>query len=592
MLHLFERPPQLRDWECGNVFAVPDISEALTTPISLELVRTWKEYAEENPPSTRIKRLGWDIRRICGDDDGIFIFVDLMAAWGGYETEAELDAMWDGFDRPRSYDDALIVEQLADLHSRDELRHLASTNPSLLPELEKLAARFDAISGEEFEEARKRTPVFTISKEKCECIRTYHQWDKAGKRYSKNLDRVMARSERVDRLDFTPLEQRFIDALWSRTQGAEKEYEIAREKYEETIRRQPEGAMQKSNVVQFPSPIAPPPGSVSMATPGSQTVSAPTIRSAADLRTKTFAPVRYLVPGYLAEGCTILAGRPKVGKSWFMLDVGLAVAGGGTVFGRKAEQGDVLYLGLEDNERRLRSRITKILGMFAEWPSRFHYATEWHRADQGGVHYVEEWIKGVPAPRLIVVDVLAKFRSPAGPKTAAYDADYAAIAGLQTLASRYNVAVVIVHHLRKSGSESGDPFEKISGTLGLSGAADSILILDKDANGCTLYGRGRDVEEIERAVTFDKESCRWQLLGEASEVRKSDERRAVIDALRTAGKPLSRTDLMAATGMTANNLDQLVFKMVQADEIERAGRGVYRLPGGEPMTPPPLPPPY
>src|SRR3712207_4780338 len=87
------------------------------------------------------------------------------------------------------------------------------------------------------------------------------------------------------------------------------------------------------------------------------------VRSAADLQRQTFPPIRYVVPGYIAEGLTLLAGRPKLGKSWFMLDVGLAVAAGRTCLGATAcEQGDVLYLALEDNERRLQSRIEKLLG--------------------------------------------------------------------------------------------------------------------------------------------------------------------------------------------------------------------------------------
>src|SRR5215210_415680 len=88
---------------------------------------------------------------------------------------------------------------------------------------------------------------------------------------------------------------------------------------------------------------------------------APTISSAADLRRKEFDPIRYVVPGFIAEGCTLLAGRPKLGKSWLMLDVGLAVAAGRICLGdTRCEQGDVLYLALEDNERRLQRRIDRV----------------------------------------------------------------------------------------------------------------------------------------------------------------------------------------------------------------------------------------
>jgi AAA domain-containing protein len=81
---------------------------------------------------------------------------------------------------------------------------------------------------------------------------------------------------------------------------------------------------------------------------------APAIRTAAELQRKVFPPIKWIVPGYLAEGCTLLAGRPKLGKSWLALDIGLAVAAGRYVLGEiLCEAGDVLCLALEDNERRL-----------------------------------------------------------------------------------------------------------------------------------------------------------------------------------------------------------------------------------------------
>jgi hypothetical protein len=120
--------------------------------------------------------------------------------------------------------------------------------------------------------------------------------------------------------------------------------------------------------------------------------------------------------------------------------------------------------------------------------------------------------RGRKNPRLIVIDVLAMFRPRSGNRDNLYEADYHAIQGLQALAGELNVAIAIVHHVRKSGSDV-DPFEKVSGTLGLSGAADAVLIVDKDSKGETLYGRGRDVEEIEKAVSFDRLTCRWTILG-------------------------------------------------------------------------------
>ena len=300
-----------------------------------------------------------------------------------------------------------------------------------------------------------------------------------------------------------------------------------------------------------------------------------TIRSARDLRRREFQPIRYIVPGYIAEGCTLLAGRPKLGKSWLVLEMGLATATGGTCLGGIAcEQGDVLYLALEDNERRLQRRIEKVLGPMQEWPERFHYATEWPRANDGGLEAIEDWILSAESPRLVIVDVLMMFRPASGGRDNQYEADYHAVKGLQSLASKYGLAIVIVHHTRKSGSDV-DPFEKVSGTLGLSGAADTTIVLDRDGNGATLYGRGRDIEEIESAVEFSKETCRWHVLGQVTEVRRTDERSAILEVLHEADEAMGPRAIAVATGAARNNVDQLLYKMMKDGEIRKAKRGRY-----------------
>lgn len=297
--------------------------------------------------------------------------------------------------------------------------------------------------------------------------------------------------------------------------------------------------------------------------------------SAHSLRLKKFEPIRYVVPGYIAEGCTLMAGRPKIGKSWLMLEMGLAVAMGGTCLGNiPCERGDVLYLALEDNERRLQKRIDKLLESCAEWPENFYYATECPRANEGGIDVIRNWIESVEHPRLVIVDVLAMFKPARGGKENMYEADYNAIKALQTLASQHRVAIVVVHHTRKGGSDV-DPFEKVSGTLGLSGAADTTIVLDRDSNGATIYGRGRDIEEIESAVEFDKENCRWFMIGPAQEVRRTDERSLILSALKEADDIMSPADISDATRMPSPNVRQLLVSMTKVGEVIKVSRGRY-----------------
>jgi RecA-family ATPase len=296
--------------------------------------------------------------------------------------------------------------------------------------------------------------------------------------------------------------------------------------------------------------------------------------SAYDLQRMKLPELTFVIPGLVPEGLTLLAGKPKVGKSWMVLDWCLAVAYGGTACGSiECEAGDVFYGAMEDNTRRLQRRLRQLLPD-AEWAQRLCLNTEVPRIDKGGLDLLKEWAASAMAPRLIAIDTLTCIRPPKRAQTeSVYEADYRALEPLRRLANELRLAIVVVHHQRKMDSD--DLFDTVSGTLGLTGAADNILILDRDAKGTTLRGRGRDIEEIESAVRFDKTSGRWLILGEASEVRRSDERKTVIEALRDG--ELSVAQLVAVTRMKRNNLEALLHKMVKAGEVAPVARGRYKL---------------
>ena len=305
----------------------------------------------------------------------------------------------------------------------------------------------------------------------------------------------------------------------------------------------------------------------------------PSMISAADLRTMEFEPVRYVLPKFIPEGVALLAGRPKIGKSWLVLDLCLAAAAETYFAGIKPRGGDVLYLALEDGKRRLKRRIDKLVSLFSgEWPAQLKLVPMggWRRADHGGLEDIEAWCRSVPNPTLVVVDTLERFRKPASSNGTLYRADYDALSGLQRIASDFKIGIVVLHHDRKSDAE--DAFDTISGTLGLSGAADTILMLKRRANGIVLYARGRDIEESETALLFDKGTCHWTILGAAAEVLRSTERARVIAAIKAIGKPLSTKEIMSEADMPNRNaVDLLLTKMVRDGEIARVGRARYDL---------------
>jgi hypothetical protein len=220
--------------------------------------------------------------------------------------------------------------------------------------------------------------------------------------------------------------------------------------------------------------------------------------TAADLMALELPPVKWIVPGILPEGVTLLAGKPKLGKSWLAFGMAIAVASGGVVLGtRRVEQGEALYLALEDNQRRLQKRLGKLLSGDAA-PEGLHISTTWPRIDQGGEEALEEWIADRPGARLVVVDVLKRVRPRTTRYQSVYDADYESLEALHAFADRHGIAVLCIHHLRKAGAD--DPLDEISGSTGLSGAADGVLLLKRDRGRGDAYlqDRVRSLEEANR----------------------------------------------------------------------------------------------
>ena len=235
--------------------------------------------------------------------------------------------------------------------------------------------------------------------------------------------------------------------------------------------------------------------------------------TAADLLALEFDPPKFVVDQLLSEGLTVLGGKPKHGKSWLALLIGWAVAAGCEVDGRASWQGEVLYLALEDTRRRLQGRIAKLRDALG-WvvPETLTLRTSSPRAGDGGLYQVAEWLQARPkVARLVIVDTLGKFRTPPkGAGGSSYSEDYEAVGGLKEMLDHFGCAGLLIHHTRKLRSE--DPFDELSGTLAITGAADSIWMLDTTQKGADakLYLTGRDQADATVPLSFEKDSGRWR----------------------------------------------------------------------------------
>ena len=302
----------------------------------------------------------------------------------------------------------------------------------------------------------------------------------------------------------------------------------------------------------------------------------PKTLTAAELLSLELPPIRWSVQGLLPEGVTLLAGKPKLGKSWMALGVAIAISTGGVALGtRPVEEGDVLYMALEDNYRRLGKRLKKLLK--GEAPERLQIVTEWPRMDEGGAEALERWLEAHPDARL-VVDILKRVRPRTSPNRSVYEADYEALEAMQRLAAEFEVSILVVHHLRKLGA--ADPLDEISGSTGLSGGADGVLVLKRDRGRADAYLHvtGREIEEeAELALRWDADLASWTLVGDAEEYRISQERQEIVRVLEEAEEPMSPKEVAELLGKPPNTVKYLMWKMSKDGQLATVGKGRYSL---------------
>jgi hypothetical protein len=301
------------------------------------------------------------------------------------------------------------------------------------------------------------------------------------------------------------------------------------------------------------------------------------IISAADLMVKEFPEQKYAVEGLLSEGVTIFAGKPKLGKSWCGLGIALAVASGGKALGSiPVEQGNVLYLALEDGQRRLKKRLELITGNGGVIPEDLDFATTWSRLDDGGLEDLEFWLSEHPNARIIFIDTLKRVRPKDSGNRQLYDSDYDAIAPLGDLARKYGVSIVLIHHTRKQDSE--DPVDLISGSLGLSGSADGVLVLTRARMSvqCKLHVIGRDNEDKELILDWNSGTFGWTLARDAEQFELSPERKEVINLLLRASPARITPKQVAETlNRNENSTRKMMNRMNNDGQIDNDGLGNY-----------------
>ena len=229
-----------------------------------------------------------------------------------------------------------------------------------------------------------------------------------------------------------------------------------------------------------------------------------------DLVDTRYDRINWIVEGLLKPGLSVLAGAPKIGKSWMVLQLCLSVAKGEPFLGMNTRCCDVLYITLEDSEMRVQDRVLRLTD---EMPERLNITLSCPGIGEELKRAIAVYCGDYPSTRLIVIDTFQKIREQAGQMS--YAGDYADVSAIKQIADELNICILLVHHTRKMGDS--DVINVINGTNGIAGSADTLMILKKEKRSertAILSCTGRDVEDREMELNLDRETCVWQVIND------------------------------------------------------------------------------
>ena len=232
----------------------------------------------------------------------------------------------------------------------------------------------------------------------------------------------------------------------------------------------------------------------------------------ATLMSQPLRPPNFVVDALLSQGLHILAGSPKVGKSWLALWLSVMVAKGKPVWGMVTRQGTTLYLCLEDSTLRIQNRLFEIT---EDAPSTVHFCTECALIGKGLEEQINSFLTEHTDTVLVIIDTLQMIRGTNYDNT--YANDYRDLSALKRIADAHGIAILLIHHLRKEAAD--DVFNRISGTTAISGAVDSSFTLVEERRGsgkAKLSCIGRDIEYRELTLERNTENV-WELLSDSRE---------------------------------------------------------------------------
>ena len=285
--------------------------------------------------------------------------------------------------------------------------------------------------------------------------------------------------------------------------------------------------------------------------------------SAYDLQNKEFDERYYAVQDMIPEGEAIIAAPPKTGKSWLMLDMCLKVAEGKPFLGFETNLSDTLYLALEDGDSFEQERLNIVTGG-APAPKNFHFVfSNVMPMNEGFLLQLEELLKQFPAVKVVVIDTLQFIKYRQGKSESAYECDYRTGQDLKKFAEEKHLAIVVVTHTTKM-IHAEDQMSDVSGTNGVTGAADAVIVLSKEkrtSKEAKMFITGRKVRQTMHNIVFDDSACQWKYVGVAEEGDRDQQEREERERLYYNSK------IREAVIQIAENLGEEPFWKGRAGEL-------------------------
>lgn len=295
------------------------------------------------------------------------------------------------------------------------------------------------------------------------------------------------------------------------------------------------------------------------------------------LASMTFEDVDYVIPGLLPVGLVVLAGSPKIGKSFLAMDLAYSVAAGETFLDYDTEAGSVLFVALEDPQRRIYERLAARRGSGAtDVPVTFLFPSQIH-IDQL-MDEVRAWRAATPNAKVVIVDTYGRVEIPRQGAESDYDHVTRVLGPVQQLAHELELSIVLIHHNRKSQVDGGDRYDKVHGSVAMTAIPDATVMIDRERNqrDTLLSITGRDVPEREFAYRLDVETSRAVAYRQSLLSTLTQPQLEIVNLVRDGIN--TPKDIATTTGKSGPNIQNYLKRLLKYGVIRKGKTyGTYEL---------------